>query len=162
VIRSIRISWGKWYKNCLRPSELLDVNGRHLGFTWLHFSHWPNDWSSYSRYIYRAHCAILARVWPSIPITLVRTLVKSHQFWAGSNFEEVMRSFARACVAAVKPSERRYMLVWQEHADMTLSMKFSESKLSLVNSHQLSSLSDLDPITIKRSFFVRYVTRAQN
>jgi hypothetical protein len=29
------ISWGKWYKNCLRPSELLDVNGRHLGFTFL-------------------------------------------------------------------------------------------------------------------------------
>jgi hypothetical protein len=28
-------SWGKWYKNCLRPSELLDVNGRHLGFTFL-------------------------------------------------------------------------------------------------------------------------------
>jgi hypothetical protein len=29
------ISYGKWYKNCLRPSELLDVNGRHIGFTFL-------------------------------------------------------------------------------------------------------------------------------
>jgi hypothetical protein len=29
------ISYGKWYKNCLRPSELLDVNGRHIGLTFL-------------------------------------------------------------------------------------------------------------------------------
>ena len=29
------LAGGKWYKNCLRPSELLDVNGRHLGFTFL-------------------------------------------------------------------------------------------------------------------------------
>jgi hypothetical protein len=31
----IGISWGKWYKNCFRPSELLDVNGRHFRFTFL-------------------------------------------------------------------------------------------------------------------------------
>ena len=30
------LSWGKWNKNCLRPSELLGVNGRrHFGFTFL-------------------------------------------------------------------------------------------------------------------------------
>jgi hypothetical protein len=49
-------------QKCLRPSELLDVNGRHLGFTWLHFSHWPNDWSSYSRLIYRAHWIVHTRI----------------------------------------------------------------------------------------------------
>jgi hypothetical protein len=30
----------KWYKSCLRPLEVLDVNGRHLGFTFLTG---PND-----------------------------------------------------------------------------------------------------------------------
>ena len=35
VVRKAGISWDKWYKNCLRPLELLDVNGRHLGFTFL-------------------------------------------------------------------------------------------------------------------------------
>jgi hypothetical protein len=32
---TVGISWEKWYKSCLRPSEVLDVNGRHLGFTFL-------------------------------------------------------------------------------------------------------------------------------
>ena len=35
VVRKAGISWDKWYKNCLRTLELLDVNGRHLGFTFL-------------------------------------------------------------------------------------------------------------------------------
>jgi hypothetical protein len=35
VMRKDIISWDKWYKNCLRTLELLDVNGRHLGFTFL-------------------------------------------------------------------------------------------------------------------------------
>ena len=43
---------GKWYKNCLRLSELLDVNGRHLGFTFLI----DRMTEVLTPDIYRAHC----------------------------------------------------------------------------------------------------------
>ena len=46
--KNVILGWKMLWK-LFKSSSILDVNVCHL---WLHFSHWPNDWSSYSRYIY--------------------------------------------------------------------------------------------------------------
>jgi hypothetical protein len=42
MILYMDLAGGKWYKSCLRPSELLSI-GRQWPPYWLHFSHRSND-----------------------------------------------------------------------------------------------------------------------